>query len=161
VRRRSRGRFWLDYLATTALLYAGVWGVLAVNGAHAQWARLALLVALGTAVLALVNVGSVNDGPDWSVESIQPLAPPGQDTRLAMYTRVISGHLDARTPDGTFRDRVADLADRRLRQRHGVGLADPRARTLLGDEVADILRGPPRRLSREQIDRCVTTIEEL
>ena len=78
-----------------------------------------------------------------------------------MYTRVIAGHLDARVPNAGLRDRLADLADRRLGQRHDLGLRDPDAAALLGDEAHKILTGPPRRLSRDGIARCVRQIEEL
>jgi hypothetical protein len=86
---------------------------------------------------------------------------PGQDARLAMYTRALSGHLDARTVDPVLRDRLADLAAARLRQRHGVGLRDPAAEDLLGSEVADLLTGPPRRLARGEIETAVRRIEGL
>ena len=60
-----------------------------------------------------------------------------------------------------LRDRLADLAAARLRQRHGVGLRDPAARDLLGSEVADLLTGPPRRLGRGEIETAVRRIEGL
>ena len=108
---------------------------MAVFDATARPWRLLLLVAVVTAVLALVNVAVIGDGPDWNVDTIASVSPPGQDTRLGMYTRVISGHLDARQLDPSLRDRFADLADRRLHQQHGVGLRDPGAAALLGSEV--------------------------
>jgi hypothetical protein len=158
---REPGRFWRRYVLATLVVFGVIWLVLTGMGTAPRPLRLLLLVAFATAVMALVNVGLVNDGPDWTVDSVQRLTPPGQDTRLGMYTRVITGHLDSRIPDPALRDRFAALADRRLRQRHGVGLRDPRATGLLGAEVAGILTGPPRRLSRDEIERCVTRIEEL
>jgi hypothetical protein len=154
-------RFWWRWLAVTGLAFGTTWVLMTALDVGVRPGRLLLLVAVVMAVLALANISAVGDGPDWSVDSIQPVSPPGQDTRLGMYTRVISGHLDARQLDPALRDRLADLADRRLHQLHGVGLRDPRATDLLGAEVAGILTGPPRRLSRAEIDRCVTKIEEL
>jgi hypothetical protein len=154
-------RFWWRWLGATAFLLGVVMGVLALNGSTWHFWPLLLLVAFTTAVLALVNVGTVNESPDWTVDSVQALGPAGQDSRLGMYARAISGHLDARVADHTLRDRLADLADRRLRQRHGLALADPAALRLLGEEAFGVLTGPPRRLSRDEIQRCVRRIEEL
>ena len=120
-----------------------------------------LLVALVTAVLALVNINLVAGGPDWEVHSSRPVNEPGQDARLGMYLRVIGDHLDAKVPDAGLRDRLAALATSRLRQRHGIGLRDPGATDLLGPEVTDILTGPPRRLSRGEIEDAVRRIEGL
>jgi hypothetical protein len=155
------GGFWWRWLAATAVLFGAAWVLLTVLDTGPRPGRLLLLVALVTAALALVNVGLVSDGPDWSVQTAAPLAPAGQDTRLGMYTRVISGHLDARLPDSALRDRLAELADLRLHQRHGSGLHDPSAETLLGADVNAVLTGPVRRLSRDEIERCVRRIEEL
>ena len=157
----SVSRFWGRWLAATLVAYGGTWALMAVFDASARPWRLLLLVAVMTAVLALVNIAVVGDGPDWSVDTIASVSPPGQDTRLGMYTRVISGHLDARQLDPSLRDRFADLADRRLRQQHGVALRDPGAVRLVGDEVHGILTGPVRRLSRTEIETCVRRIEEL
>jgi hypothetical protein len=158
---RSISGYWWRWLALTLGAFGGTWVLMSAFDVGVRPGRLLLLVAVVMAVLALANISVVGDGPDWSVDSIQPVSPPGQDTRLGMYTRVISGHLDARQLDPALRDRFADLADRLLRQRHGIGLREPGAADLLGVEVAGILTGPPRRLSRAEIDRCVTTIEEL
>ena len=154
-------RFWWRWLAVTLFAYGVVWVLMLALDVEARPWRLLLLVGVVMAVLALANVAVVSDGPDWSVDSIQSVAPPGQDTRLGMYTRVISGHLDARQLDPVLRDRLADLADRRLRQVHGVGLRDPGASRWLGEDVTGILAGPVRRLSRAEIETCVRRIEEM
>jgi hypothetical protein len=155
------GAFWWRWLAATVALFGVAWGLLVLLNTEVRPERLLLLVALVTAVLALVNVGLVSEGPDWTVYSARPTTVPGGDSRLGMYTRVIAGHLDSRVPDPGLRDRLADLADRRLHQRHGVGLHDPRAAALLGEETCRILTGPVQRVSRDQIARCVRRIEEL
>jgi hypothetical protein len=163
VSERSTGlsRFWWRWLVATVLVLGVVIGVLEMNGSTWHFWPLLLLVGFTTSVFALVNVGTVSDPPDWSVESVQAVSASGQDSRLGMYTRAISGHLDARVPDHTLRNRLAALADRRLHQHHAIRLRDPEATDLLGAEVAAILTGPPRRLSRDEIDACVRRIEEL
>jgi hypothetical protein len=158
---RGGSGFWWRWAAVTAAVFGAAWLLLVALDVGPRPERLLLLVVVAMAVLALVNVSVVSEGPDWSVDTVQPVIAPGQDTRLAMYSRVISGHLDSRDVDATLRDRLAALAGVRLRQRHGIGLQDPDARILLGAEVADILTGPPRRLSRGQIESCVRQIEEL
>jgi hypothetical protein len=155
------GKFWWRWLAVTLIVFGLAWALLASLDTGPRPIQLLLLVLLGMAVLALANLSVVSDGPDWSVDSVSPVSPPGQDTRLGMYTRVISGHLDSRDPDPGLRDRFADLADRRLHQRRGFGLRDPRATDVLGPATLELLTGPPRRLSRTQIRTCVEKIEEI
>jgi hypothetical protein len=157
----SPTRYWSGWLVATGLLLGAVLGVLMLNGSTWHFWPLLLLVAFATAVMALVNLGTLSDGPDWTVDTAHMLTPAGQDSRLGMYTRAITGHLDARFPDPTLRDRLADLADTRLRQRYGLHLHDARADDLLGSETVAILTGSSRRLSRDEIDRCVRRIEEL
>lgn len=152
-------RFWRNWLVATLLLYAAAWALLSAVGTDPRPGPLLLLVAVATAVLALVNLNVTGEGPDWEVASSHPVTVPGQDVRLAMYARVVSGHLDARHADPALRDRLATLATGRLRQRHGLGLRDAAAADLLGAEVIRILTGPPRALNRTEIDNCVQRIE--
>jgi len=156
-----RGRFWWRWLAATAVVYGASWLLLTGLGTQPRLGPLLLLVALVMAVLALVNINLTSEGPSWEVHPSQPLTEPGQDARLGMYVRVISGHLDAKTVDPSLRDRLADLASAQLRQRHGVGLREPAAAELLGREVTDLLTGPPRRLSRGEVEAAVRSIERL
>jgi hypothetical protein len=156
-----RARFWWRWLAATAVVYAVFWLLLYGLDVDPRPGPLLLLVALVMAVLALVNINLTSDGPSWEVHPSQPVTEPGQDARLGMYVRVISGHLDAKTLDPALRDRLADLATARLRQRHGLGLREPAATALLGHEVADLLTGPPRRLARREIEAAVRSIEGL
>ena len=157
----SPGGFWRRWLISTAAVFGLMWMLLAVLDTGPRPGRLLLLVTFATAVAALVIVGLVSEGPDWDVYSAQATTPAGQDHRLAMYSRVITGHLDARAPDYGLRDRFAALADRRLRQRHGTGLHGAGAADLLGEATFRILTGPVRRLSRDEIELCVRKIEEL
>ncbi|HEU4811954.1 MAG TPA: hypothetical protein VFT00_07415 [Nocardioides sp.] len=123
--------------------------------------RLGLLVALCVAVLGLVQESLGERGPLWSVHAVRPMSPPGSDVRLAAYVRLVENHLTARTPDRGLRDRLVVLCDERLERRRGLRRTDPEARTLLGEDLLRDLEGPPRRLSRDQIDDYLRRIEEL
>src|SRR3954451_21642180 len=154
-------RFWWGWVAGTVVVFLVFWGLLVVLDLEPRPGPLLLLVALVMAVLALVNLNVTTEATTWDVHASQPVAGPGQDTRLAMYARVLSGHLDSRDPDPQLRDRLAELAAARLRQRHGVGLTDPAATGLLGPDVLAILTQAPRRLGRGEIENAVRRIEEL
>jgi hypothetical protein len=156
-----RARFWWRWLAATAVVYGVIWLMLTGLDTRPRPGPLLLLVALVMAVLAVVNINMMSDGPSWEVHPSQPLTEPGQDARLGMYVRVIGGHLDAKTVDPSLRDRLADLASAQLRQRHGLALRDPAATDLLGREVVDLLTGPPRRLARGEVEAAVRSIERL
>lgn len=123
--------------------------------------RLGLLVALGFSMLGLVLDALADTGPTWAVDAVRAPTLIGRDPRLARHLSLLEGHVTARTPDGALQDRLGQLADLVLRQRHGMDLRAPAARELLGVEVFALLTGPPGRLSRADIDRCVSRIEEL
>jgi hypothetical protein len=60
------------------------------------------------------------------------------------------------------RDRLAALVAERLRQRHGVRLADPRAEAVLGDELHAFLTAPVTRTpSPAELGRLITRMEQL
>lgn len=148
-------------LAGAVLLTAGLYVAFAVLEFEPHALPLALLVVVAVAALGLFLDGLGIDGQSWTVETERWAVPPGQDPRFSLYLRTIESHLTAQTPEATLRDRFAELAMRRLEQRHGVRRGDPRAAELLGADLTAILDGPPRRLSRAEIERCVRRIEEL
>jgi hypothetical protein len=124
-------------------------------------APLLLLVLAGLAMAWLVY-DALGDTPvGWQVRRRTFAGTPGQDARTAGYLRLIEGNLTAAEPSPALRDRLARLADQRLRQRHGFGLRDPRSEQLLGPDVLTLLTGPPRRCSTRAIDQTLTRIEEL
>lgn len=123
--------------------------------------RLALLVALGMALVGLVLDSLPDVAPLWEVHAVRSTTPPGQDHRTSLNLRILEGHLTGRTPDSALRDRLGALADQVLRVRHDVAREDPRAAELLGPELYRVLTEPPRRLGRDEIERCVRRIEEL
>jgi len=89
------------------------------------------------------------------------MRPLGHDAGTNSAMRMLESHLTAAEPTTMLRDRLARLAEARMRQRHGVGLADPQAKDLLGERTLGVLRGPVRRLSKADIAEAVTRIEEL
>ncbi|MBB6629064.1 hypothetical protein H5V45_17185 [Nocardioides sp. KIGAM211] len=123
--------------------------------------RLALVVAVGIALFGVVQDALGDSGPGWDVERVSTPLAEGLDRPTARYVGLLESHLTSRTPDGVLADRLRTLADTVLRQRHGLGVADPAARDLLGPELGRVLDEPPRRLSRDEIDRCMTRIEGL
>ena len=158
---KATGRFWVGWVVATAATFGLFWVLLTVLDLEPRPGRLLLLVCVVTAVLALVNVGTVNEGPDWDVVTVTPVSEPGQDARLAMYARVVGGHLDSRQVDPVLRDRLADLTEARMRLHHGIGLDVALATGRLERPLADVLAGPPRRLSRQEIETCVRLIERI
>ena len=154
-----RGLWWR--LGGAVLLTAALYVFFAVMDFEPHLLPLALVVVVVVVAIGLLVDGLAIDDHSWSVEMDRWATPPGQDPRFSLYLRTIESHLTAQTPEPALRDRLADLASRRLEQRHGVRRDDPRAAELLGPDLTAVLDGPPRRLSRAEIDRCVRRIEEL
>lgn len=152
---------WLRRVVGGLAAYAGFGAVLALIKADPDPVRLALLVATCTAILGLVRDALEGSEPTWHVEVERPSARDSGDPRLVRYVALLEAHLSSRTTDHALRDRLAVIADQVLRQRHGLGRDDPAAAAILGPELAGVITGPPRTLSRAEIDRCLTIIEEL
>ena len=155
----TRGLWWR--LAGAVLLTVGLYVLFLVLEFEPHALPLALLVAVSVAAVGLVVDGLGTDDQSWAVEMARPATPVGQDPRFSLYLRTIESHLTTHPPEPVLRDRLGELATRRLEQRHGVRRDDPRAAELLGPDLAAGLDGPPRRLTRAEIDRCVRRIEEL
>ena len=123
--------------------------------------RLGLVIVLGVALAGVFSDALVGESPHWDIDVARPATSEGLDRRTARFLGILESHLTARTPDPALADRLLELADLALRQRHHMGVHDRAARDLLGPDVCRILDEPPRRLSRAEITRCVTRIEEL
>ena len=129
--------------------------------------RLPLTVALLLAVGHLLGdaLGTVEPVTQlWAIDTQETVRTAGTDVRLAFLVRVLTQHEVARHPDALLAEAFADLADRRLLQRHGVRRAeDPqRAAELLGPDLTRFLAEPPgRRLGTSEIDRHLQRIEAL
>jgi hypothetical protein len=136
---RGRVRWWWRGLGAL-LLYAVLEVTLTLVDYAPDALRLALLVGVGVAATSLVLDGMAASGPAvWSDHPVHPVVPPGADLRLAAYVRLVEDHLTAPTPGAALRDRLVTLSDGRL---------------------AGELSGPPRRLSRAEIDDYLRRIEE-
>lgn len=155
-----RGRWW-PRVAGGLAAYVGFGLLLVLIDADPDPLRFALLVAVCTALLGLLRDALNLGEPSWRIDVERPSVRDSGDPRLVRYVGLIEAHLSSRTPDHTLRDRLGVLTDQVLRQRHGLHRGDPAAAAVLGPELTDVLSGPPRRLSRAEIDRCLTIIEEL
>lgn len=123
--------------------------------------RLALVVVLGVAVVALVWDTLGDSGAPWASDPYPTDLVPGSDAHLSTYVRLLESHLTAAHADTGLRDRLAALCDERLAQRRGLARNDPAAADLLGSAMLETLAGPPRRLRRGEIEDYVRRIEEL
>jgi hypothetical protein len=152
---------WPMRVAGGLAAYVGFGALLVLIKADPDPLRLALLVATCTAILGLVRDALEGSEPTWHVEVERPSVRDSGDPRLLRYVALLEAHQSSRTDDHALRERLAVITDQVLRQRRGLGRDDPEASAILGPELTDVLTGPPRRLSRAQIDRCLTIIEEL
>jgi hypothetical protein len=154
-------RRWWWRLAGAALVFAGIEAVVLLIDARADELRLALVVALCAAAASLLLDATRAAPAVWTVHAEHEAGLSRLDPRTSSYLRVVEGHLTAREPDPALWGRLRGLADQTLSTRHGVPLEDPRAPDLLGPELSHVLSQPPRRMSTDEIDRCVKRIEEL
>ena len=150
------------------LVALGVWflvcAVAAVFGARPSYGLVALVVAAVAGVMLLVLDTSGRSEPAvWTLPGDDPIRLPGEDPRLALLRRVVSGHLDARVVDTQLHDHLMAVADQRLLAHHGVSrVADPdRAAALMGPELAAFADAPRLRLNVHQIDVLIDRIEDL
>jgi hypothetical protein len=143
------------------LVYAAIFSLTSLLDLDPHPVLLFLVLGLGGALLGVILIGLRDEGAVWQVEEISPLVQHGRDSRFLAYIRILESHQHAREPDDTLRQRLAVLADRTLRIRHGVSLDDPRAVALLGPTTTSVVSGPTRRLTLSEVDACLTRIEEL
>ena len=154
-------RTWLRRLAGALLLTAGLYVFFRLVDMGPRALPLTIVVLAGAALAGLMADAMGATPVGWAVPRRSYAPVPGHDGRTAAYLRLIEDQLTARDARPMLRDRLRALADVRLRQRHDLELADPRAEPLLGPEVYALLTGPPRRLSPPEIERTLTRIEEL
>ena len=159
-------RGWTARVAAVFGLWAALVLTSRVFGARPDPLLLALTVAAGAVTVWLFLDTSVQtETPLWDRHDDDPVRPPGEDPRLALLTRVVGQHLDAREVGDTLHRHLVELADQRLLARHGVAWrADPeRAAPLLGPELTALARqtAPFPRLTVQQIDVLLSRIEAL
>lgn len=134
--------------------------MLALDG-EADELRLALVVALVVCAAALLVDATPVEPATWVAHPQPESGLARLDPRTASYLRVLESHLSSREADAALRGRLRRLVDQTLRARHDLTVDDPRAEPLVGAELLGVLTGPPRKLDRVQLERCVTRIEEL
>lgn len=95
-----------------------------------------------------------------------PVAPPPPARPFAQMERwqrrLSTTDRDPQWYAGVVRDRIADLVDERLRQRHHLRLRTPAARAALGEELYAFLTAPLSRTpTPAELRRLLTRIEEI
>lgn len=159
-------RRWGSRIASTVALWLVIVVVARLRGNQPDPLLIALTIAaFATLVWLYLDAGTLSQAPVWDVAELDPVRPPGEDPRLALITRVVGQHLDARSVGDSLQRRLVDLADQRLMARHGVSWrVDPeRAAPLLGPELVDLARqhAPYPRMTLHQIDVLLSRIEAL
>lgn len=154
-------RRWRWRLVAAAL----TWGILLLVFSWARFEpdplRLGLLVVLMAAATGLVLDSTGSTAISWAVTPVRATALAWEDPRTARLLRMLEAHGTARAPDAALRDRLAELVDLALLQRHDLRREDPAAADLLDPRLLRLLDEPPRRLSRAEIDEHLTRIEDL
>jgi hypothetical protein len=154
------GRWWWR-LVGGVLVFAAIEATVRLIHGQADELRLALVVALVVGAVAVLLDASPAAPAVWAARVDRESGLGRLDPRTASNLRLLEGHLSAKEADGALRGRLRELADQTLRARHDLSADDPRAEGLLGHELGRVLSGPVRRLHLEEIERCVTRIEEL
>ena len=156
----GRRRWWWR-LAGGIVAFGAIEGAVLLIDGRADELRLALVIALVVCASALLVDAAPIEPTVWT-SHVEPEGGLGRlDPRTASYLRILESHLSAREVDATLRNRLRELADQTLRARHDLSLDDPRAEALLGHDLRRVLEERPTRLDPDQIDRCVTRIEQL
>lgn len=154
-------RRWLWRTVFGALLVAAVEALAVITDTSVDHVRLVLVVAVVVAALGLIVDAAQVEPVGWHVPPERGDEQGSTDPRTASYLRILESHVTAREPGSALRDRLGDLADQALDLRHDLVRDDPEASALLGPELLRVLTEPPRRLERDEIERCVRRIEDL
>jgi hypothetical protein len=154
-------RQWLVRIPFVVGITVVAWVVATLMDYRPDLPLLALYIGVATALFT-VAYQSFGDAPvGWAPQETVSMRLLGQDSGTNSAMRMLESHLTAAEPTPMLRDRLARLAEARMRQRHGFGLTDPEAKDLLGERTLGVLQGPVRRLSKADIAEAVTRIEEL
>jgi hypothetical protein len=154
-------RRWWWRAAVGVLAFAGIEAAVWFTHGQADELRLALVVLLVVVASAVLLDASVVAPAAWTTRAEPEAGLSRLDPRTAAYLRIIEGHLSSREADAGLQRRLQALADQALRARRDLTLDDPRADELLGPEVRGMLTEAPRKLHTDEIERCVTRIEDL
>jgi hypothetical protein len=154
-------RRWWWRLAGGVLSFAVIEATIRLIHGEADELRLALVVALVVGGVAVLLDASLAAPAVWTTRVDRESGLGRLDPRTASNLRILEGHLSAKEADGALQGRLRELSDQTLRARQDMSAEDPRAEELLGHELSRLVSGPPRRLHLEEIERCVSRIEEL
>lgn len=136
-------------------------------GQTANPAYVAGLAVAGAAMLLFTTSvrSAVEVVPEVGVEEV-PVPRPYRDL-ISLEERMSWGAVDRHRFDDRVRPYLLRVATERLRQRHGVRLADApeRARAIMGEELWTFLTAPPdpagRPVGHRQLDSVVRQMEAL
>ena len=123
--------------------------------------RVVLVTAAVVVLVGLLLDAAPPPAPGWRLEESHVADYHRRDPRTAANLRILEHHLAVNRPDSALRDRLADLTEQVLLVRHGESPETAHAYRLMGPELTRVVNDPPRRLRREEIQRCVRRIEEL
>lgn len=145
--------------------------VLAVVGPHIGLSQPEIVLVAAPVLVALiiqlVRAGVVDVLPSLP-EPTPEVVVPEYFVRLRQLERRLEGSVRHSSDyDWTIRPLLTDLIDGRLQHQHSVNYrTDPvRARTILGEQLWDIMMPPPdqpvRSLSKKELTELVTRLEQL
>lgn len=121
-------------------------------------ALIALAVAVGGLVVDSLSLSGV---AAWVPHPPVDPRTRARDPRTGSHLHLLEAHLAARTPDDHLASRLIGLAEERLRARHGLAATSEEGRRLLGEPVDRLRAQPDRRLTPDDVDRVLRSIERL
>jgi len=154
------GRWWFRLVVLVASAATVLW-LGDRLGLAPDPARVVLVSAVVVVLLGLLVDAVAPRAPGWRLEQAHVADYHRRDPRTAANLRILEHHLAVSHPDTGLRDRLADLTEQVLRVRHGERPETARAYRLMGPELTRVVNDPPRKLRREEIERCVRRIEEM
>lgn len=159
-------RSWLRWSAITIATWAGLW--LLATGLGSKVDLVLLLTTVATLVLAigvLVEVNIATEEVDWTPPHRSGVRSYGIDPRFSRLSRSFTDGTDSQRLAEQIHTTLTGVVDARLTSKYGVDRQQhpARARSILGDQLADYVDRPPRH-RRGMVDRIsaiVTRIEAL
>lgn len=123
------------------------------------------LLALATATVGTLALEALDTlrPPQWTVRRSDAQPGPGEDTRTATFRHLLEVHQTSREGDDSVLWQLGELAQRRLRQVHGLRYRDDpeRAAELLGPLLTDWVTRDRRQRYQPQGRRSRHSVQEL
>jgi hypothetical protein len=154
------GRWWLRLVVLVASAALFLWGGERL-GMDPDPVRVVLITAAVVVLVGLLLDVAPPPAPGWRLDEAHAADYHRRDPRTAANLRILEHHLAVRHPDAALRDRLAELTEGVLLVRHGEHPETARAYRLMGPELTRVVNEQPRKLRREEIERCVKRIEEI